>query len=107
MYIVYTCIMSEKTSAILNIRIDKNTKKKAQKTFGEMGLDISSGVKMFLHSVIMTQTIPFTIRTESGFTKKRESALLSEIESTKKDAQNGKIKKYLSGKDLLNDILKK
>ena len=45
----------------LQIRIDKKIKDAAQKTFSAMGLDMSSGVKLYLTQVVNSQTIPFPI----------------------------------------------
>ena len=43
----------------MQIRIDASIKAKAQKAFKEMGLDLSSGVKMFLNQVSIDQCMPF------------------------------------------------
>lgn len=47
------------TQTTLQIRIDQKTKKKAMETFEAMGLDISSGVKLFLNQVIKDEALPF------------------------------------------------
>jgi len=44
----------------MQIRIDAPTKAKAQKAFKDMGIDMSSGVKMFLNQVAIDQCMPFT-----------------------------------------------
>ncbi|MEI7709504.1 MAG: type II toxin-antitoxin system RelB/DinJ family antitoxin [bacterium] len=43
----------------MQIRIDSLTKIKAQRAFKEMGIDMSSGVKMFLTQVATDQCMPF------------------------------------------------
>jgi DNA-damage-inducible protein J len=43
----------------MQIRIDASTKTKAQKAFKSMGIDMSSGVKMFLAQVAKDQCMPF------------------------------------------------
>lgn len=48
----------------MQIRIDKPTKAKAQKAFKSMGIDMSSGVKMFLSQVAMDQCMPFVPSTK-------------------------------------------
>lgn len=55
MYIVYTSNMN----TTINIRIEKKTKDKAQKTLESMGLDLSSGIKLFLNQVVNENGIPF------------------------------------------------
>jgi DNA-damage-inducible protein J len=56
----------------IQIRIDQKTKRAAEKTFKKMGLDTSSGIKLYLHQVIKSHSIPFTIRTANGFTPAQE-----------------------------------
>jgi len=46
--------------ATLNVRVEEKTKIAAQKTLAKMGLDLSTGVKIFLHQVITEQGLPFT-----------------------------------------------
>lgn len=50
----------------IQLRVDKKTKKEAKKTLDEIGLDFSSAIKLFLKSVIATESIPFEIRTKNG-----------------------------------------
>jgi DNA-damage-inducible protein J len=71
----------------LNVRIDKNIKKQAQKVVEELGLDLSSAVKLFLNKVVMTKSIPFELRTVNGYTPEYEARLLKEVKNMKK---NGK-----------------
>jgi DNA-damage-inducible protein J len=44
----------------VNVRIEEKTKLAASKALEKMGLDLSTGVKMFLHQVITEQGMPFT-----------------------------------------------
>ena len=48
----------------MQIRIDATTKARAQKAFKGMGLDLSSGVKMFLNQVAIDQCMPFVPSTK-------------------------------------------
>ncbi|MEK7117149.1 MAG: type II toxin-antitoxin system RelB/DinJ family antitoxin [Patescibacteria group bacterium] len=88
-------------NSTLNIRIDEKTKKDAHKTFKKMGLDFSSGVKIFLRQVINTQSIPFRVITENGFTPEQEMEM---VKQAKKALKYGK--SYSSIKKLHDDILK-
>ncbi len=45
--------------ATLSIRIDEKLKKKANKTFAAMGLDMSSAVKIFLNQTVVEKGFPF------------------------------------------------
>lgn len=68
MYIVYTELMEKNTpnpnTHMISIRLDKETKEKAQEIFEKMGIDLSSAVKIFLHNVILNKAIPFEIKSE-------------------------------------------
>lgn len=92
------------TETKINIRVDKQTKEKAQKTLESLGLDISSGVKLFLHSVINTQSIPFEIRTKNGYTKEQEAQILKESREAIEDFKSGKNKGFKSVKELVKSL---
>lgn len=85
----------------LQVRIDKKTKDKAQKIFKDMGIDMSSGIKLFLSRVINTGSVPFIPTTKNGFTKEIEEEILKEIVAAKK---TGKI--YSSVGSAFADVLK-
>ena len=90
----------------IDIRIDKETKKKAQKTLDELGLDLSTGVKLFLKSVIATQSIPFEVRTKNGYTLAQERAMLVETNETLCDVRRGRQKKYRHAREMHKDVLR-
>lgn len=75
--------MATKT-AILNVRTNVATKRAAQSVFKRMGLDLSTGVNMYLARVAQDKAMPFTPRTINGFTPEFEAELLREIAHTKK-----------------------
>lgn len=83
----------------LNVRIDKNIKKQAQKVVEELGLDLSSAVKLFLNKVVMTKSIPFELRTINGYTPEYEARLLKEVKNMKK---NGK--RYTNVEDAIREL---
>lgn len=87
-------------NATINIRIDAETKEAASKTFEALGLDTSTAVKMFLRRAVDTQSIPFEVRTENGFTLEQEARMMRE---TKWALKNGK--RYSSGEEAHRDIL--
>lgn len=53
----------------VNVRIDEVLKKEAVKALENLGLDISSAVKMFLKQVVNTGEIPFKAITEKAYVK--------------------------------------
>jgi len=89
----------------LNIRLDAKTKKEAQKTLGELGLDLSSGVKLFLKSVIATQSIPFDVRTKNGYTLAQESKMIKESEKAISEYKAGKRKSFSKAKEMHKMLL--
>jgi DNA-damage-inducible protein J len=44
----------------IQIRIDETTKRKAKKVFNKMGLDVSSGIKLYLAQIVRDDALPFT-----------------------------------------------
>lgn len=74
----------------LQIRIDMKSKKAAQKTLESLGLDISSATKIFLKKVVATNSIPFAIKTENGFTESEELELIKEVKQAKRIAKQFK-----------------
>jgi DNA-damage-inducible protein J len=70
-------------STTIQLRIDKKTKNQAQAIFKKLGMDLTSGMKLFLTQVIRTKSIPFVARTENGFTPEYEQELLETIADAK------------------------
>ena len=85
----------------IQLRIDKKTKKRAQKTFESLGMDLSTGVKIFLAQVVKTQSIPFEIRTANGFTPRQEREIIREAHLALKHG-----KRYESVNELFKDLNK-
>ena len=85
----------------LQIRVDNSLKEKASDALKAMGLDLSSGIKLFLNEVAQTETIPFQPSTQKGKELRHYKLYKKEIEFAKKYG-----KRFTSGKDLLDDILK-
>lgn len=85
----------------LQIRIDKKTKDAAQKTFRSMGLDMSSGVKLYLTQVMHTKTIPFPLWSFDNLSRAKKLQIVKEAKWALKHG-----KRYASAKELHDDILK-
>lgn len=56
-------------SAMLHIRMDKETKEQAQKTFALMGFSMSDAVRIYLRRVIEEKAIPFEVRVPNARTQ--------------------------------------
>lgn len=82
----------------INIRIDENMKKKANKTFAGIGLDMSSAIKLFLHQSIREDGLPF-------HPTNNPKAIRAMWDKEVADAlKNGK--GYSSSKEMFDDIIK-
>lgn len=66
------------TKTTINVRTDAATKRAAQSVFKRMGLDLSTGVNMYLSRVAQDKAMPFTPRTINGFTPEYEARILRE-----------------------------
>lgn len=67
------------TKTTINVRTDTATKRSAQAVFKKMGLDLSTGVNMYLSLVAQDKAMPFTPRTVNGFTPEQEAQMLREL----------------------------
>lgn len=87
-------------STTIQIRTKAHVKKQAQKVLGEMGLDLSTAINMYLMQVIIRKGIPFSMLTENGMTPKQEAMLLADVAWAKKHG-----KRYSSTEEMFRDIL--
>ena len=83
----------------INIRADKKLKEDASKVLADLGLDMSSAIKVFLKQVVITNSIPFPLKTENGFTVEEEIEMLSESKKLKNK------KKFNSAEELHAHLL--
>jgi len=83
----------------IHVRIDDSVKKSAQKIFEKMGIDMSTGIKLYLHQVILQKNIPFRILTENGMTPEEEEEILRASDEAKKGIN---VTKSMSVKDALS-----
>lgn len=75
--------------AQVNIRIDDDVKNKADKLFGELGLNMSTAVNIFLKQSLRQGGIPFeiTARTDAFYSKTNMECLTKSI----KNAEDGNL----------------
>ena len=86
----------------LQIRIDKKTKAAAQKAFHSMGLDMSSGVKLYLTQVMHTKTIPFPVWSFDDLSREEKLKIVKEAKWSLKHG-----KRYATIQEAHRDILGK
>ena len=68
----------------VQIRIDEKTKKLAKKVLDEVGLDMSSAIKLYLNQIAIRRGIPFQILTENGLTIREEKTILKASDEARK-----------------------
>ena len=68
-----------KTMPQIAVRVDDQLKKEATALFNELGLDMSTAIKLFLKQSILTKSIPFKLALDE-YSKE-------EVEQAKKDIQ--------------------
>lgn len=74
------------TMSTIQVRVDTQVKRSANRVLGALGLDMSTAVKLFLRQVAHRQGIPFLLLTENRFTLEEEQAILDAAQ----DARRGR-----------------
>jgi addiction module RelB/DinJ family antitoxin len=92
----------------LNVRVDKTTKKQAEAVFAALGMNMSTGINVFLAQVARSRAIPFTLELSSDPIERRMreavNAKISVIQSSGSpialydDAQNRPFLEYPDGR---------
>ena len=92
-------------NSTVQLRVDAKTKRGVANIFKSLGMDMSSGVKVYFEQVLRTKSIPFPLLTENGYTPEQEEKILAESRQTMIDYKNGKLKGYSSVAEIKKDIL--
>ncbi len=72
-------------TAVINIRVDRNTKSEAQKLAQELGVSLSSVIHAFLKQLIRTRTIIFTASEEPS------EYLIKTLKESQEDIKAGRV----------------
>ena len=72
--------------AQINLRVDDDTKRNAEKTLDEIGLSMSTANNIFLKTVARENRIPFELSADPFYSKKN----IAELEKRVADIQSGK-----------------
>ena len=80
------------------VRVDDELKKEATAIFNELGLDMTTAVKLFLKQSVLTKSIPFKL----GLYEREYSK--EEVEQAKKDIQR-LVKEKSNKKILINSLM--
>ncbi|AMD95845.1 type II toxin-antitoxin system RelB/DinJ family antitoxin [Leptotrichia sp. oral taxon 847] len=78
------------TNANLSIRVDKDTKEKANELFNRLGLTMTTAVNIFLKTAIRENGIPFELKLE----EEPNETTIRAIEEGRRIAKDDSIKGY-------------
>lgn len=84
----------------LNIRIDEDLKKNAEKVFSDLGLTTTAAFNIFAKTVVRERRIPFEL--SLNVPNAETLAAIQEVEEMKKNPSSGK--SYNSVADMLQDL---
>lgn len=87
-------------TAVLQTRVDEDTKKKADLLFDSLGLDTTTAIRLFLKQSINQQRIPFEIVPPQ---EQLSEKTLAAIEEAKKISRDPQVKSYKTANELLED----
>lgn len=87
-------------NANINVRIDAETKVKAQELFSSLGMDMSTAINLFIRQALEFNGIPFTVRKYNAETE----AAFAEIEEMKRHPEE--YKGYTDIDELFEDLSK-
>jgi addiction module RelB/DinJ family antitoxin len=92
----------------LNVRVDNTTKKQAEAVFSALGMNMSTGINIFLAQVARSRSIPFVLELSGDLIERRMreavNAKVSAIKSSGSpvalydDAQNRPFLEYPDGR---------
>ena len=74
------------TETRLNVRVDNTTKKQAEAVFAALGMNMSTGINIFLTQVARSRAIPFALELNSDPVERRMreavNAKISDVKSS-------------------------
>ena len=80
----------------MNIKVDTKVRDEAKHLFGQMGLDMTTAVNMFLLAAIREKGIPFSVTTLSKQTSEEEmiSVLASKLRKAEEQEKIGQMRNF-------------
>lgn len=89
----------------IQIKVQEQVKAEVKDIFNSFGMDLTTGIKIYLNKVRQTKSIPFKLkqeeRTINGFTPEQEKQMIAECEYAEKYG-----KSYTDVNELIKDALK-
>lgn len=81
------------------VRIDEDLKKQAVELFGQLGIDMSSAMNMFLKQCVMRGGLPFAVELPQY-----KSEVLEAMEEARRISRDPNVKRYGSFAEALEDL---
>jgi len=72
------------TDSTIQVRVDGKTKASAKKVLNDIGIDMSSAIKVYLKQIVITKSIPFRLLTENQLSIEQEEEILNAAREGKK-----------------------
>ncbi|EKD85343.1 MAG: hypothetical protein ACD_38C00038G0007 [uncultured bacterium] len=83
-------------TAVINIKINPQVKKDAQKVAGKLGLSLSSLINGYLRQLIKTKTVTFSLREEPS------EYMIQALKESRKDIKAGRVISFKKPNDALD-----
>ncbi|MEK7672875.1 MAG: type II toxin-antitoxin system RelB/DinJ family antitoxin [Patescibacteria group bacterium] len=83
-------------TTLIHVRVPEDMKTKATKIFAKLGIDMSTGIKIYLNKVVEEKGIPFPLQTRE--------ALIQELKEARAQYERGE---FISSDELRARIAKK
>lgn len=93
-------------SSTVQLRVDKKTKQAVADIFQSLGLDLSTGVKIYFQQVLNCKGIPFPLLTVNGLTVEEERRILEESAETMALYNSGRRRGHKSAKKMFAEIMR-
>jgi DNA-damage-inducible protein J len=88
----------------IQVRIDNKTKQSAQKVLNELGLDMSSAIKVYLKQISLHKGIPLHLVTPNGLPPAAEQAILAASAEAKRGSNVTKPMSVRAAIEYLKDL---
>ena len=89
----------------VQVRVDTLIKSNVEKILANMGLDMSTAIRIYLQKIQQTNSIPFALSnsqyTKDGFTQEEEKEIISSWKESKIEKNR---KKFTSMDDAINHL---
>ncbi len=82
------------------VRIDENLKKQATELFGQLGLDMSSAINVFLRQSVLRGGLPFSVELPQY-----KPEVLEAMEEAKRISRDPNVKSYTDVSEMFREIL--